>query len=64
MIQVEDGFLSSYGVKLDRTCVKCGVCVGVDEKNRLMEFDGMPHACRGTPFRGHGYPGQGGLLPA
>jgi len=64
MLQVEDGYLSSYGVKLDRTCVKCGVLVGPDEKKRLMEFDGMPHACRGTPLRIQGHQEQVQLLPA
>lgn len=39
------GWLSSYGLLLNLQCVKCRVCVSIDEKGKFIEFDGMPHHC-------------------
>lgn len=45
MQKVEGGWLSRVGILLKETCPKCEVWVGRDEKNRRVEFDGMPHSC-------------------
>lgn len=44
-VLVDTGWLSSCGVLLNLQCVKCRVWVGLDEKGRQTEFDGMPHHC-------------------
>jgi len=41
----DTGWTSSYGIVLSVQCVKCRVWCGIDERGRLVEFDGMPHRC-------------------
>ena len=43
------GFLTRAKLLLNMCCAKCGVWVA-SEKARLVEFNGMPHECRGRPY--------------
>lgn len=38
-------FISTVGVACTVCCVKCGCTIGLDEKKRFINFDGMPHKC-------------------
>jgi hypothetical protein len=44
----ETGWRTSNGLLLNIVCL-CGVWVA-QEKKRFVEFDGMPHSCKGQPY--------------
>ena len=43
------GYRTRADVLLNIQCATCGVWVAVEGK-RFIEYDGLPHACKGTPY--------------